>query len=90
MEQNASTRGRRLSKPEMNSESWPSVRTDSVVAMSRTSKMSAACSTLSDSSEMLGGQSSTLRSYSAASGRSRRSSRWVGFLVASRTRSRFR
>ena len=74
----------------MNSVSWSRVRTDRVVGMSGISSVSAACSTLSDSSEMLGGQSRKITSYSAASGSSRRASLRVGFLVASSMRSRFR
>jgi hypothetical protein len=54
----------------MNSVSWSRVRTDRVVGISGTSSVSAACSTLSDSSEMLGGQSRKTTSYSDRSGAS--------------------
>ena len=74
----------------MNSVSWSRVRIDSVVGISGTTSMSAACSTLSDSSEMLGGQSRKITSYSARSGISSLRSLRVGFLALSRIRSRFR
>ncbi len=74
----------------MNSVSWSRVRIDSVVGISGTRIVSAAFSTLSDSSEMPGGQSRNTTSYSALSGASRLPSRRAGFFAASSTRSRFR
>jgi hypothetical protein len=71
MEKNASSRGRRPSSRDTNSVSWSSVRTDSVVGISGTSRVPAACMTFSETSEMLGGQSRKTVSYSAASGSSR-------------------
>ncbi len=64
IEKNASTSACWPLKSPMNSVSWSSVRTDSVVGISGTSSRSAACSTLSDSSEMPGGQSRMTTSYS--------------------------
>jgi len=58
--------------------------------MSGISRLSAACRTLSESSEMPGGQSRKITSYSPLSGARSRAIRRVGFLVAPRTRSRFR
>ena len=74
----------------MNSVSWSRVRTDSVVGISGTIRVSAACSTLSDSREIPGGQSRKITSYSALSGESRLAIRREGFFAASSTRSRFR
>jgi hypothetical protein len=68
MEKNARTSGRRPLNSATNSVSWSSVRSDSVVGISGTSRTSAACMTFSDTREMLGGQSRNTWSYSAASG----------------------
>src|ERR1700722_17225880 len=56
MEKNARTSGRSPSKSATKPVSWSSVRTDSVVGISGTSRTSAACMTFSETSEMLGGQ----------------------------------
>ena len=90
MEKKARISGLLPSKLLRNSVSWSRVRTDSVVGISGTSSKSVACSTLSDSSEMPGGQSRKITSYSALSGASRLPSRRDGFLAASSTRSRLR
>ncbi len=90
MEKKATIVGLLPSKPLMNSVSWSRVRTDSVVGISGTISASAACSTLSDSNEMPGGQSRKITSYSPLSGASKLAILRAGFFAASSTRSRFR
>ena len=63
------------------------MREESVAGTIGTSTTSAASNTLSDTSEMLGGQSRNTQSYSSSSGLSTRASRRVGFLKRSSARS---
>ena len=57
IEKNATTSGGFSCESATKRVSWPKVRSESVAGISGTRRVSDACSTFSDTSEMLGGQS---------------------------------
>jgi hypothetical protein len=83
IEKNASTCGPWATS----SSNCSKVREDSVAGITGTSRASAASNTLSDTREMLGGQSRKMNSYSARSGSSTLASLRVGRLNVSSARS---
>ena len=66
------------------------MRDESVAGMIGTSSASATSKTFSDTSEMLGGQSRNVYSYSPSSGARTLRSRLVGFLASPSARSMWR